>query len=58
MSMDLLKKQLKQKDIGKLYLFTGPEQFLIRYYEKNRGHVIDKESRTLTILFRGKTVHE
>ena len=34
MSIEVLKKQLKQKDIGKLYFFTGPEQYLIRYYEK------------------------
>lgn len=43
----MLKKQLKQKDIGKLYLFTGPEQFLIRYYEKKIADMLlDKESRT------------
>jgi len=27
-----LKMQLKEKKIGKLYLFTGPEQYLVRYY--------------------------
>mgnify|MGYP000877323521 FL=1 len=32
MSMNELKKQLKEKNIGKLYFFAGPEQFLARYY--------------------------
>lgn len=34
-----LKKQLKENKIGKLYLFTGPERFLARYYEKE---IVDK----------------
>ncbi|AGC69057.1 DNA polymerase III, delta subunit HolA [Thermoclostridium stercorarium subsp. stercorarium DSM 8532] len=32
MSMNELKKQLKERNIGKLYFFTGPEQFLVKYY--------------------------
>ncbi|NLM09742.1 MAG: DNA polymerase III subunit delta [Clostridiaceae bacterium] len=32
MGMKNLKKQLKEKNIGKLYFFTGPEQFLVRHY--------------------------
>ncbi|HEY8422282.1 MAG TPA: DNA polymerase III subunit delta [Thermoclostridium sp.] len=40
MSMTILKQQLKEKNIGKLYFFTGPEQFLVRYY-------VDEIVRTL-----------
>jgi len=32
MSMNELKKQLKEKNIGKLYFFTGPEKYLVKYY--------------------------
>ncbi|MBP7175762.1 MAG: DNA polymerase III subunit delta [Thermoclostridium sp.] len=32
MSMDVLKKQLKENKIGRIYLFTGPEQYLVRHY--------------------------
>lgn len=32
MGMKELKQQLRAKNIGKLYFFTGPEQFLVRYY--------------------------
>ncbi|NLO39672.1 MAG: DNA polymerase III subunit delta [Ruminiclostridium sp.] len=32
MSMDVLKRHMKENKIGKLYLFTGPEQYLVRYY--------------------------
>jgi len=47
MSIEILKKQLKQKSIGKLYFFTGPEQFLIRYYEKQiTDMLLDKETKT------------
>ena len=30
--MDVLKRHMKENKIGKLYLFTGPEQYLVRYY--------------------------
>ena len=30
--MNELKKQLKEKNIGKLYFFTGPEKYLVKYY--------------------------
>lgn len=47
MDTEELKKQLKQKSIGKLYFFTGLEQFLIRYYEKQIvGILLDNESKT------------
>ena len=39
MDMKDLIKQLKENKIGKLYLFTGPERFLVRYYEKE---IVDK----------------
>ncbi|NLX76846.1 MAG: DNA polymerase III subunit delta [Clostridiaceae bacterium] len=32
MSMKILNKQLKEKNIGKLYFFTGEEQYLVRHY--------------------------
>lgn len=32
MSMKDLKKQLKEKNIGKLYFFTGQEHYLVRHY--------------------------
>jgi DNA polymerase-3 subunit delta len=32
MSMEELRKQLKENKIGNLYLFTGPEKFLVRHY--------------------------
>lgn len=40
MSMKELKKQLRNKNIGKLYFFIGHEQFLARYY-------LDKIVKTL-----------
>lgn len=47
MSMDLLKKQLKEKKTGKLYFFTGPEQYLIRYYVKQiTDLLLDMDART------------
>ncbi|HZK28141.1 MAG TPA: DNA polymerase III subunit delta [Thermoclostridium sp.] len=32
MSMNVLRTQIKNNKIGKLYFFTGPEQFLVKYY--------------------------
>lgn len=32
MSVEILKKQLKEKNIGNLYLFYGPEEYLKKYY--------------------------
>lgn len=32
MSMKELKKQLREKNIGKLYFFTGQEQYLVKHY--------------------------
>jgi len=41
-----LKKQIKDNKIGKLYLFTGPEQFLVRYYEKEIiSRLLDENSK-------------
>lgn len=47
MDMKDLKKQLKENNIGKLYLFTGPERFLVRYYEKEIvNRLLDEHSKT------------
>ncbi len=50
--MDELRRQLKENRIGKLYLLTGPEQYLIRYYEKEIvGRILDANSRDLNYTF-------
>lgn len=35
MSFDILKKELKESKIRNLYLFNGPEEYLIKYYINN-----------------------
>lgn len=56
MSLDLLKNQLKQKNIGKLYFFTGPEQYLIRYYGNQiTDMLLDKDLKTFNhVVLEGK----
>ncbi len=56
MSIDVLKKQLKEKKIGKLYFFTGSEQYLTRYYEKQiTESLLDKDSKTFNYtIYEGK----
>jgi DNA polymerase-3 subunit delta len=56
-----LKKHLKYNNIGKLYLFTGPEQYLVRYYVKEIiERVVDPKSKTFNFSeFSGNvTIHE
>ncbi len=56
MSMDELKKQLKENRIGRLYLFTGPEQFLVRHYVNQMlEKLLDENSKTFNFSeFSGK----
>ncbi len=60
MSMDELKKQLKENKIGRLYLFTGPEQFLVRYYLHNMlEKLLDENSKEFNYtLFEGKATFQ
>ncbi len=52
MSMEELKNQLKRNIIGKVYLFTGPEQYLVRYYLKEIiDRILDENSRTFNYTF-------
>jgi len=54
MEMKDLKKQLKENNIGKLYLFTGPEQFLARYYEKEIvNKLLDENSKAFNYTVIG-----
>ena len=49
-----LKRQLKENKIGKLYLLTGPEQFLIRYYEKEIvNKLMDENSKAFNYTVIG-----
>lgn len=57
MSEELLKKAIKSKDIGSLYLFYGPEEYLKRnyteYIEKN---MLSEELKLLNkVVLEGKT---
>lgn len=56
MSMEELKKQLKENHIGRLYLFTGPEQFLVRYYvHQMMEKLLDENTKALNyMVFEGK----
>ncbi len=46
MSMDVLKRHLKENKIGKLYLFTGPEQYLVRHYtDQILGKLLDENTK-------------
>ena len=56
MSIEVLKKQLKEKNIGKLYFFTGSEQYLARYYEKQITEgLLDKDTKTFNYtVYEGK----
>lgn len=40
MSMDILKKDIRNKDIRSLYLFYGPEEFLKKYYLEAIGKLL------------------
>lgn len=54
--MEELKKQLKENKIGSLYLFTGPEKFLIRYYVNQMLEMLlDENTKTFNYTeFSGK----
>ncbi len=54
--MEELKKQLKEKKIGSLYLFTGPEKFLTRYYVNQMLEMLlDENTKTFNYTeFSGK----
>lgn len=54
--MEELKKQLKENRIGKLYLFTGPEQFLVRHYVNQMlEKLLDESTKTFNYAeFSGK----
>lgn len=43
MGMDVLRKQLKSKDIKKSYLFHGPERYLIEYYLEEMKKILIPE---------------
>jgi len=61
MEMKDLKKQIKENKIGKLYLFTGPERFLVRYYEKEIvDKLLDANSRAFnyTIMENKTSINE
>ena len=48
MSIDILKKQIKNNDIKSLYLFCGPEEFLKKHYIKSlEEKILDKNAITL-----------
>jgi DNA polymerase-3 subunit delta len=54
MEMKDLKKQIKENNIGKLYLFTGPEQFLVRYYENEIvNKLLDENSKAFNYTVIG-----
>lgn len=60
MSMEELKKQLKENRTGKLYLFTGPERYLIRYYVKEiTDKILDQGTRTFNFTeYEGKVTFQ
>jgi DNA polymerase-3 subunit delta len=44
--MEILRKQLKENNIGRLFLFTGPEQFLVRHYVNEILHkLLDEDTK-------------
>ncbi|NSW89308.1 MAG: DNA polymerase III subunit delta [Firmicutes bacterium] len=48
MSLDVLKTQIKNKDIKSLYLFYGPEEYLKKYYMGSIEEIIlEKSTRAL-----------
>jgi len=60
MSMEELKKQLKENKIGKLYLFTGSERYLIRYYVKEiTDKILDQDTKTFNFTeYEGKVAFQ
>lgn len=57
MSIDILKKQIKNKDIKNLYIFYGPEEYLKNLYlDSIEKIIVDKNMKTLNkIILEGKT---
>jgi DNA polymerase-3 subunit delta len=57
MSVDILKKQLKDNSLQNIYLFYGAEEYLIKYYiNAIANQLLSEESRELNyVLLDGKT---
>ena len=57
MSINALKKQIKDNDIKSVYLFYGPEVFLIKYYLKSiEEKILDQNTAAFNkTVFEGKT---
>lgn len=60
MSLDILKKQIKDDSLQNIYLFYGPEDYLIKYYVSLISKlIIDENTKDLNyIYFDGKTDSE
>ena len=57
MSLEILKKQLKEEKLQNVYLFTGAEEYLIKYYTNAISKLIVQEDNKEFnyISFEGKT---
>jgi len=57
MSLEILKKQIKENDLQNVYLFYGTEDYLIKYYINTITKLIvnDENSELNFIYFDGKT---
>ncbi len=60
MSLDILKKQLKESRLQNIYLFTGAEEYLKKYYANAISRlIIQEENKEFNyIYFEGKTEAE
>lgn len=60
MSLDILKKQLKEDRLQNIYLFTGAEEYLKKYYANAIARlIIQEENKEFNyIYFEGKTETE
>lgn len=57
MSVEILKKQIKENSLQKVYLFYGAEEYLIKYYiNAITKQIVSEENKELNyIFFDGKT---
>jgi len=57
MSLDTLKKQIKEKKLSNIYLFTGAEEYLIKYYTNAiRKLIVDQTNEEFNLItIEGKT---
>lgn len=57
MSLDILKKQIKECNLQNVYLFHGPEEYLIKYYTTTISSlIVEEDTKDLNyIIFEGKT---